>query len=65
MAYTDAQLTAIRSAIAKGELEVEFSDRRVRYRSIEELLKAEERIAGSLRTNTRPKQLLGVACKGL
>ena len=40
MAFTAADLTAIETAIKSGELEVEYQDRRVKYRSITELMKA-------------------------
>lgn len=40
MAWTQAQLDAIESAIASGELTVRFGDRTVTYRSMEELLQA-------------------------
>jgi hypothetical protein len=65
VAFTTTALTAIRTAIARGELEVEFSDRRVRYRSIDELLQAEARIAQALQTGNRQKQSRLYACKGL
>lgn len=63
MAYTSADLDAIRSAIARGERTVSFADRSVTYRSMEELLAAEKRIENALRTS-RSKQSLGVASKG-
>lgn len=63
MAYTSADLSAIRSAITKGELEVQFEDRRVRYRSIQELMRVEAEIAKRL-ASTRHKQVLGYAGKG-
>ena len=62
MAYTSADLTAIQTAIAKGEQTVQFADRTVTYRSISELLEAEKRISGSLAS--RPRQSLGYAEKG-
>ena len=66
MAYTEADLTAVRAAIAKGERAVQFADRSVTYRSMDELFQAEERIAGALATATatRPKQAFAVASKG-
>ncbi len=71
MAYTDAdrsldeqRLAAIRTAMATGELEVEFVDRRVRYRSIAELKAAEIEIVRRL-ARTRPKQVRAFAGKGL
>jgi hypothetical protein len=68
--YTDADLTAVRRAIAKGERSVQFADRAVTYRSMEELLAAEARISGSLEAaasttlTRRPKQTLLVSTKG-
>lgn len=66
MAYTETDLTKVRQAIARGEKTVQFSDRSVTYRSIEELFQAEERIASSLETSAaaRKKQTFAVGCKG-
>lgn len=67
MGFTTTDLAAIQTAIARGELEVEFSDRRVRYRSMDELLQAEARITEALTSSAtpiRPKQTIGVAGKG-
>lgn len=64
MAYSQADLDNIRSAIARGEMSVEFADRKVTYRSIDELLKAEERIATALSTTPRSKQSFGSSVKG-
>lgn len=58
LAFTQADLDAIRAAIAKGERMVMFSDRSVTYRSMMELLEAEQRISAAL--STRPKQTLVV-----
>jgi len=49
MAFTQDDLTAINDAIATGELEVQFADgKRVRYRSINELMRAKQHIQESL-----------------
>ena len=37
MAYTEDQLTALETALAKGEKRVTFGDKTVEYRSVEEL----------------------------
>ena len=37
MAYTDAQLQALETALARGERRVTFQDKTVEYRSIDEL----------------------------
>ena len=62
-AYTVADLAAIRSALTRGELEVEFADRRVRYRSIAELIRAEAEITKHL-ASPRPKPRQAYSAKG-
>ena len=37
MAYTQEQLTALETALAKGEKRVTFGDKSVEYRTVEEL----------------------------
>jgi hypothetical protein len=37
MAYTEAQLQALETALAKGERRVTFGDKTVEYRSVDEL----------------------------
>jgi hypothetical protein len=37
MAYTEVQLQALETALAKGERRVTFGDKTVEYRSVEEL----------------------------
>lgn len=67
MPYTEADLIAVRTAMLRPEGEVEFSDRRVKYRSINELKQIEKDIITDLTagvTTTRPKQALGVMGKG-
>lgn len=46
MALTSSDLAALDAAIAMGELEVEVAGRRVRYRTIDELIKARAHVAG-------------------
>ncbi|GBH26724.1 phage head-tail joining protein [Burkholderia vietnamiensis] len=48
MAYTKQDLQNIQSAIAKGELEVQYADRRVKYRPIGELREARTEIIRDL-----------------
>ncbi len=64
MAYVEADLDRIRGAITRGELMVTFADRTVTYRSIDDLLKAEARIAAALSIATRPRQTVIVGHKG-
>lgn len=67
MAFTEADLAAVEAAIAKGEGYVQFADRAVTYRSVEQLQEARREIQKELaaaagRTSTR--QTLIVASKG-
>lgn len=66
MAWTSADLDAIKAAMAKGERTVSFADRSVTYRSVEELLRVKAEIEAELTAaTTRPRQWIGVAGKGL
>lgn len=42
MAWTTAQLKALEDAIANGSLVVQYGDKRVQYRSLDEMLKLRE-----------------------
>lgn len=48
MAYTQEQLTALETALAKGEKRVSFGDKSVEYRSVEELQVAIEAVRRDL-----------------
>ena len=37
--YTSEQLTSLKSAVAQGVMEVQYSDKKVKYASINEMLK--------------------------
>ena len=63
--YTLQDLYNVRAAIAKGERQVQIADRLTTYRSIDELVLAEQRIVQALQTTGRSKQTFGVATKGL
>lgn len=66
MAYTEADLTAVRTALLKGERSVTFADRSVTYRSVEELQAVETAILRDLSqaTRTKTKQTLLVSSTG-
>lgn len=51
--YTIEQLNALEEAIAQGALEVEYNDKRIRYRSLDEM----QRIVNSM------KKALGLRAK--
>lgn len=48
MSFTNADLTAVDTAIATGELTVEVNGRRVTYRSMDDLERARTLIKGEL-----------------
>jgi len=48
MAYTEKDLQAVRKAIAGAQLEVQYGDKRVRFRSQDELLRADRIIRADL-----------------
>lgn len=68
MPFTEADLLAVRGAIATGARTVEFRDRRVTYHSISELMQVEAHIQNSLNASAgtgRPKQTVIIGEKGL
>lgn len=48
MAFTTADLDALDKAIASSTLEVQYADRRVKYRSMDELLRARQHVANQI-----------------
>ena len=59
MAHTQADLDAVKAAIASGEQSVEMAGRKVVYRSIDDLRKARDDIAAELSaatTSTSPRR---------
>lgn len=48
MAYTQTDLDALDAAIARSELSVQFGDRRIQYRSMDELLQARKHVAAQI-----------------
>lgn len=56
MAYTQAQLDALREAVARGVQTVEYDGQRVTYRSTDEMLRLigviERSLSGSVTTRT-------------
>lgn len=69
MAFTLADVAAIEAALSRGELSVQYDNRRVTYRSIEELASIRDRMIRELgpdasSTTRRPKQVYLVGGKG-
>ena len=53
---SEAGLAAIEEAIAGGYLEVQYDDKRVKYRSLAELLQVRDLIRSRLGTGTRTRR---------
>lgn len=69
MAYRQTDLDRLKRAIARGQLEVRYADRTIRYRSLDELLTVkrdmERELAAASGTAPRPRStLLRSAGKG-
>lgn len=70
--YTEAQLLALRDALAKGERRVTFGDKTVEYRSVEELKAAISEVEKSLHKDAvatglyprAPRQIRVITGKG-
>lgn len=66
MTFTQTQLDALNSAIAEGVLEVEYDGKKVRYRSVSEMLQVRNLIRQSLGiAGAKPARKIGVLDKGL
>lgn len=48
MAFTTTQLAALETAIGQGELEVSYDGKTVKYRTVDELIKAYEFVRNKL-----------------
>lgn len=48
MSFTQSQLDALDAMIASGVLEADYDGKRIRYRSMDDLLKARARVADEL-----------------
>lgn len=59
MSYTQSDLDNIGRAIARGEKTVQFADRSVTYRSMDELLQARALIAAELEGTPRTRVASG------
>lgn len=67
MAWSQADVDAVKAALAKGERRVQFADRSVEYRSTDELLqilRAMEAELDAAASTPRPKLYYGHASKG-
>lgn len=52
MSYTQAQLDALDAMIAGGVLESEYDGRRIKYRSMSELIRARDTVRASLQSTS-------------
>lgn len=66
MAFTSSQLSALEEAISNGVLEVQYTDKKVRYRSLNEMLSLRDTMKRELGTkDTSKRRKTAVTGKGL
>lgn len=65
MAWTQSELDALNSAIANGVTEVRFNDRTVRYRSLDEMMRARRAMIQELGLTTKPRRVFPAVSRGL
>lgn len=65
MAFTQAQVDALKDAIASGALEVEHNGKKVRYRSLSEMEATLKKMEESLGTRRKVNRLNLYSDKGL
>lgn len=63
--FTQAQYDALTAAIAEGTLKVEYGDKKVEYRSLNEMIRIRDIIARDLGIAGAPKRTLASFSKGL
>lgn len=64
MAYTQQQLDALEAAIAEGALKVEYGDKKVEYRSLNEMIRIREIMRADLGT-LKPRRTYAEFSKGI
>ena len=64
MSWVQADLDALEAAIASGELTVQYQDRRVTYRSIDELMQARAVLRDTLGVSTSSRHSFAQHSKG-
>jgi len=64
--FTTEQISALEKAIAEGTLEVTYGDKRVKYRSLDEMIRTLSLMRQSLAgTSLATRRTVGEAVKGL
>ena len=65
MAFTQAQINALHTAIAQGVLTVQFADRTITYRSLREMRDTLAMMESDVATAARPRAYRAWSDKGL
>lgn len=65
MAYTQPQLDALETAIAEGALKVEYGDKKVEYRSLNEMIRIRDIMRSELGQLPKPRRTLASFSKGV
>lgn len=64
MAFTQEQLSALEAAIAEGTLVVQYADKRVQYRSLDEMIRIRDIMKTELGTG-KTRRVYAEVTKGL
>lgn len=64
MAYTQTELDALRAAIAEGVLKVEYGDKKVEYRSLNEMIRIKKMMEAELEGLPAEKRTYASHSKG-
>jgi len=65
LAFTQTDLDAIDSAIKSGHLEVQYSDKKVKYRDLDEMLRIREMIRKEVSPQSSDSRTVAEFSKGL
>jgi hypothetical protein len=65
MAFTRAQIDALKTSIAQGALTVQFADRTTTYRSLREMRDTLVMMEADVSTSSRPRAYTAWSDKGL
>ena len=64
MAFTQTDLNALNQAIGSGVMQVQYADKNVRYRSLDEMMRVRAVMMAELNQLTAPRRKFPVFSKG-
>jgi hypothetical protein len=64
LAFTQSDLDAIEAAIKSGTFEVQFADRKVRYRTLDEMMRIRDLIKADVTPSSAVRRVVAEFSKG-